>query len=841
MRLLAVVFALATISYSVIWMYYIREQAKASLGVEWDREAVRDYLPVTHVDADGAGEQAGLRPGDKVLSINNRRVFAMSMPEPLCRGNPGDHVSLLVSRPGNPDAFVLSVTLKPLKAPMAATWAQLTTLRTLRYFPLVFLTVGMAVLWLRLDSPSAWLLALMCAGFIAAAPIAEAADIMPAGLRRFVFTYMLALYGLLPAIFYYFFATFPTASPLDRRLPWLKLWLLIGAGAVSLPVALTVLISGSLFPLIHLAEILPHQSTQALVLCYVFGGFLLGLVSLLWSSWKPCTLADCRKTRVMVWGTVVGIGPNLLVNATALFLKRNYYEMPFWIWALSILAIFLIPLSFAYAVVKYRVLEVPLLLKRSARYMLVQRGFVALILTAGVVATLVLAGSLKRYFPAHSDLGVPLGAGFGILLVVTGTQVQTRVTRRLDRAFFRSSYDARLILEDLAARTRTASTRETLTALLSEHIRQALHPSRLLIYLAGRDSDLIAPDAPYELKTLPANLPLLTFLAHQSRPWEVPPGDQEQVSILNPLQPECLVPVLGRDGRLLGLLVLGSRLSEEPYSREDKRLLASVAAQAGISIENIKLAEEMAERMEAERRVAQELEIAREVQAKLLPQKTPVLATLEYSGKCIQARAVGGDYYDFLNLGSGRVGFVLADIVGKGMSAALLMANLQAYLRSLSAVLAQDLTTSLQSVNRMFCDSTEPSKFATLFLGIYDDATRRLRYANCGHHPPLLVRENSVERLTSTATVLGVFEEWECSLAEIHLSPGDLLAIYTDGIVEATNRAEEEFGEARLTETLQANRSCDSQAVLNTLVAAVQDFASGEQSDDLTLVIARCR
>ena len=840
LRLLALLFALATIAYSALWMYYIRQEPTASLGIEAKPEIATTTM-VARVIPGGAAERAGVRSGDEILAIDGRRALSVAESKSVAQAKPGDIVSVLIRRPGT-TPFTLQATLSPPTETVKPSKAQSAILGIIRCFPLMFLVVGLTVLWLRRDNPSAWLLAFMFAGFIAAAPMVFAADIMRPAVGRLAFSYMLALDGLCPALFYYFFATFPTASPLDRRFPWLKRWLLILAAVVSLPLSLTVLVTGSLLPVIHFAEVLPYELIKVSREIYTFGGFGLGLVSLLLNSWSPCTLGDCRKTRVMVWGTVAGLAPYLLVSTTAIYLKRSYYELPFWIWAISILAIFLIPLSFAYAVVKYRVLEIPVLLKRSARYMLAQRGFVALILAAGVIATLVLAGSLKRYFPAHSDLGVPLGAGFGILLVLTGTQVQTRVTRRLDRAFFRSSYDARLILEELAVETRTASTREALAALLREHIRQALHPSSLLIYLAGRDSNLIAVEAPAELRSLPADLPFLRSLAQQRQPWEVPPGAEGSgLSVLRPLQPECLVPVLARSGQLLGVVVLGSRLSEEPYSREDKRLLASVAWQAGISIENIKLAEEMAERMEAERRAAQELQIAREVQAKLLPQKMPSLATLDYAGKCIQARAVGGDYYDFLDLGAGRVGFVLADIVGKGISAALLMANLQAYLRSLSAVLAEDLPKSLQSVNRMFCESTEPSKFATLFIAIYDDATRCLRYANCGHHPPLLLRPNAVERLTSTATVLGVFEEWECPIAETRLSPGDLLAIYTDGIVEATNQAEEEFGEANLMQTLEANRNLDPRAVLDALVAAVQSFTAGEQSDDLTLVIARGR
>ncbi|HXY02696.1 MAG TPA: hypothetical protein VEI49_03920, partial [Terriglobales bacterium] len=155
------------------------------------------------------------------------------------------------------------------------------------------------------------------------------------------------------------------------------------------------------------------------------------------------------------------------------------------------------------------------------------------------------------------------------------------------------------------------------------------------------------------------------------------------------LAPECLVPILGRSGRLMGLLILGQRLSEEPYSGEDKCLLDSVAAQAGITLENIDLAQKMAERIEAERRIARDLEIARQVQARLFPQKLPPMHTLEYVGRCVQAREVGGDYYDFLSLGTGRMGIVLADIVGKGVAGALLMANLQAGVRTQCATASQ--------------------------------------------------------------------------------------------------------------------------------------------------------
>jgi serine phosphatase RsbU (regulator of sigma subunit)/catechol 2,3-dioxygenase-like lactoylglutathione lyase family enzyme len=250
----------------------------------------------------------------------------------------------------------------------------------------------------------------------------------------------------------------------------------------------------------------------------------------------------------------------------------------------------------------------------------------------------------------------------------------------------------------------------------------------------------------------------------------------------------------------------------------------------------------IAMKQEFERRAVQELEIAKQVQARLFPQSLPPLKTLEYAGICIQARKVGGDYYDFLNLGRERLGFVIGDISGKGIAAALLMANLQANLRSQCAIALDQPQRLLRSVNQLFCDNTPDGAFATLFFAEYDDTTGRLRYANCGHLCGLLLRgDNTVERLDSTATVLGIFKNWDCSIEERHLHPGDSLALYTDGITESCNSADEEFGEQRLIEALQRHHGSCSQAALAYIVDEVQRFSPYEQHDDITLILAKHR
>ena len=836
----AIFFAVSLIFYTGVWLYYAGWSPPVRLGFEWKAE-LTPYITVKAVAPDSPASRAGLQVEDRVLTVDGYPQHVMTVAPAIAHGKSGQVVTLRVQRRGLAEPIDLPMTLEAAPPRAQPTRAQWLATEIINYYPVPFLVVGLLVLFLRLEDRNAWLLALLFAGFIAAAPVAFLEGLFSSPLRRFMLSYMILLNALLPAIFYWFFATFPTSSPIDRRYPKLKYVLTaIGLGC-SLPVAVMTMVSGTLEPTVR---ILSHVGTRPFYFalsCYEYAGFGLGMVSLIWNSIKAPTPNDRRKTKVMVWGTVVSVTPVMLVSAAALIQHRVFYSYSFWVVVLPIIALGILPLSFAYAVVKYRALEIPVLLRRSARYFLVQRGFLALILIVGIGATLLLAYGLSRLLPERAHAGVPVGAAFGIFLVWGGTQMQSRVTRRLDRAFFRSAYDTRQILMDLAARTRNASNCEQLAGLLQHQIDDALHPSALAIYFRDGNGEFVTTaDVPEVIRKLPSALPVLEHMRERGQSWEIvpSPGEAPALVILQPLQPECLVPMIGREGALLGLAVLGPRLSEEPYSGEDRRLLDSVANQAASALENISLAQSMAERLEADRKAAQEMDIARQVQAKLLPQKLPALRTLDYAGACIQARAVGGDYYDFLDLGEGRVGFVLADVAGKGISAALLMANLQAHLRSQSAIVSHDFSRTLRLVNRLFYESTESAKYATLFIGVYEDETRRLRYVNCGHNPPVILHADGVEKLNSTATVLGMFEEWDCEVAETLLCPHDILAICTDGVLEAANEAGDEFGEEGLVAVLRAGSQQNAEALMGSVIAAVKSFAPGEQADDLTLIVA---
>jgi len=258
---------------------------------------------------------------------------------------------------------------------------------------------------------------------------------------------------------------------------------------------------------------------------------------------------------------------------------------------------------------------------------------------------------------------------------------------------------------------------------------------------------------------------------------------------------------------------------------DNSRLLATISKQAAAA----------SERAKNKQRVASELEIARNVQQKLFPNQTRRLATIDYVGQCVPAREVSGDYYDFLDTQNG-LGFVLADVSGKGVAAALLMANLQACFRSQPQESLLQPATMLRGVNKLFYDSTPPEHYATLFFGDYDDTTRCLRYVNCGHLAPILSRAGgTVERLEPTATVLGVFRQWSCEEQKVQLNPGDSLVLFTDGVTEAGVENDQEFGEDGLLKTIQSSNGATAEA----LVKGIIDAVAGEQQDDVTVVAIR--
>ena len=841
----AALLAASATFYEALWMYNTRlPNSRVELGFNFQRPV--EYDQATHsifvhdVVKGGPAEKYGLQAGDRIIAVNGRMLTTVDpYNEAYGLGRPGDAVEFTLARPGVavPVAFRGIFRARP-DAQAREGVAKSSAQQILASFPVLFLLVGFAVLFLKLDDPHAWLLALMFCS-IAASPDIQSPIAIPHAARAFAFVYRAFFNGMFPGFFYMFFAVFPVDSLLERKLPWLK-WVGLAMGvAMAWPALRTDRTALPQF----VTALIGERGSLNLFLAARYLLIGLGIVSLAQNSFARSVPVEARrKSRVIFWGTVAGVLPIVVERSLRDF---GGIQVPFWPDTLVVLVLLLYPLSFAYAVVKHRVMEIPVLLRRSARYVLVQKGFVFAVFIVAAIAITLFSRIFSQFVQTHPNIGMALSALFGILLVWVSAPLVRKATARIDRAFFRSAYDARKILQELAEKTRTVSTSDEMAALLEEHVRKALHPKTLACYMQEDDGWLnSARSSPAQLPGAIAKVdPMGSRLAERGEPWDLYLAGfaaSTKLSTLTPTEAECVVPITGRDARQLGMLVLGPRLSEEPYSGEDKQLLNSAAGQAGIALENILLAEKMAERMEADRRAAHEMDIAREVQARLFPQVRPPLNSLEYAGTCIQVKEVGGDYYDFLDMGPQRLGFVLADISGKGIAAALLMANLQANLRSQYAVALEDPAKLLCSVNRLFYENTPDDRYATLFFADYDDESRTLRYVNCGHNPPVVLRANgAVERLAATGTVLGLFAKWQCSTMETTLYTGDLLVIYSDGVTEAMNREDEEFGEVRFLASLESNRTLLPAALLAKIISVVQEFTGGRQTDDLTLVIAR--
>ncbi len=251
--------------------------------------------------------------------------------------------------------------------------------------------------------------------------------------------------------------------------------------------------------------------------------------------------------------------------------------------------------------------------------------------------------------------------------------------------------------------------------------------------------------------------------------------------------------------------------------------------------------EKHADRSKERKQARSELEIARHVQQRLLPQHAQALATATYGGRCLPAREIGGDYYDFLELGPARLGLLLADVSGKGVAGALLTANLQASFRSQLELGVRHPKALLASVNKLFHESTPAEYFATMFFAEYRDQGRELRYINCGHPAAVVLRAGgTIERLEATTLPIGIFASFKCEERTIALTPGDALLVFSDGVLEAGIDRGEEFGEQRLIDAARAAPRTDVEAMLDFLSAEVLRFSPGAQGDDVTIVALKC-
>ncbi|MEG8945972.1 GAF domain-containing SpoIIE family protein phosphatase [Rosettibacter firmus] len=300
---------------------------------------------------------------------------------------------------------------------------------------------------------------------------------------------------------------------------------------------------------------------------------------------------------------------------------------------------------------------------------------------------------------------------------------------------------------------------------------------------------------------------------------------------------ELIVPMQIK-GETKGLILLGKRKNNLPYSQTDIEFISSLGSLAILSIENAKLFKEMLEKQRMER----DLETARNIQKNLLPKTIPELSNLSLVAYNISAKIVGGDYYDIVKLDDDNVLIAIADVSGKGVSASLLMANLQAFLKSICKQ-KLPLNEATNLINDLVVENTMMGNFITFFWCIFKNSTKQLTYVNAGHNPPLLIRNSTITKLKKGGMILGFLPTTVTYVSEtIQLESDDVIVMFTDGITEAMNKNFEEYTDERLEKLVLENSKDEPESILEKIKESVNEFIGGaEQNDDITCLIMKVR
>lgn len=364
-------------------------------------------------------------------------------------------------------------------------------------------------------------------------------------------------------------------------------------------------------------------------------------------------------------------------------------------------------------------------------------------------------------------------------------------------------------------------------------IGQFLVQKYALLRFEGDSIEVIEPKFPVD--ELLTNIKKIDYLSIETS------LNKEQVALLYPalfeMGIELIVP-MQIQGKTKGLIILGKRFNNLEYKDADIEFIFSVGSLAIISMENRRLFREALEKQKLE----EELDLAREIQRNLLPQRIPVFNQYEIAAINVSSKQVGGDYYDIISLDEKTFCIAIADVSGKGVPASLLMANMQAFLQ---IICRQNIpiAKATELINDLISQNTSDGRFITFFWGIFDDINRKVNYVNAGHNPPLLIRDGKIIKLSTGGMILGIMKTiFPYQSESVQLQKDDVIVLFTDGISEAMNEMGEEFSDRKLEDLALSIADKSANEILREIQSEVQKFVNNApQSDDITLVVIKVK
>ena len=799
--------------------------------------------------------EAGVKENDILVAVKGQPFTALAVfGEAMRHAKPGDTLNVSVRSPEDSRTHSASILFEPRTAATNGL-ANVSVLSVKLVMPVFCLLLGVWVVAARPRDISAWLLFLtlqffstyFTAGIESWGPVVrDLAEIYRIGLTTTWPIFML-LFGL------YFPEPFPGKEAAFWK--WAKRILIPALLVFSLAAVVESVGELENFASVAwLATALERFSKVSFMLSFAATGCFFAAISA--KSGAAVTPDAKRRLSLLQWGTTISMAPACILFVTQA-IKGGELEkiFPEWFVLFALVLMLLFPVTLAYVIVVHRAMDVRVVLRQGLQYTLATKGIRVLqvILIAILISIAINLMNRKEVSDAHKLIIISL-----LFVAIFSLQkIAIKVRAWTDRRFFRDAYNSEQILSSLSDEVRSIVETRPLLERVTAKIAESLHVPRVAVFLPeggfyrpayalGYDAIPQAEfsDSAATIERLRKEPEPARVYMDDEKSWVNTQVSKEERQSLAALGPQLLLPLSVKD-KLLGLVSLGEKRSEEPYSGNDLRLLKSVASQTALALSNAQLSAVIAEEVARREKLNREIEIAREVQERLFPQRLPEIAGLRYFGHCRTALGVGGDYYDFLALPDLKLGVALGDVSGKGIAAALTMASLQASLRADAMRAGDDLAGLIARVNNMVYDASAEDRYATLFYAQFEPASRRLTYVNAGHCPPMLLRStaggHTIERLDKAGgTVVGLVPDVTYEQAQVQLAAGDLLVIYTDGFSEAMSPQLEEWGERRL---LEAVTSCDglsAKDAIGKIMQAADAFAAGApQSDDMTLVILR--
>jgi serine phosphatase RsbU (regulator of sigma subunit) len=580
----------------------------------------------------------------------------------------------------------------------------------------------------------------------------------------------------------------------------------------------------------------------------LFFGVLIPVAGITSQSFRlrqAASAAQRQQSRVLVWALSLALGAALFLFWLRLVLgdarAQELQGLAFVVFPVLFAAI---PLTLTAVLVRYRLWDMDRVINQTLVY-----GTLTGLLGLGWVAIVAVLGTtVSPIVGRNTLLLVALTAAAALLF----RPARDRIQAFIDRSFYRSKYDAAKTLEAFSARIRDEIDLDTVADELLAAAAETMQPARMALWLrpqdgpAEEDQGAASPasDRPRRAEVVPVRVasddPIIARLEDVTAPVTL-----EELEVASPARDALqaagmrLVVPLVSQARLVGLLGLGPRRSERDYAGDDRKLLEDLAERAAPALRVAqlvrRLVRQQAAELQARERIEQELQVAQLIQRQFLPRELPELSGWYVATYYQPAKAVGGDFYDFIDLPDGQIGLVCGDVTGKGVPAALVMATTHSILRG-DAPQYVSPGKVLERANNLLLQDIPPQMFVTCLYGVLDPATGTLRYANAGHNPPYVHTRDGVVELRATGMPLGAMPDMTYEEKETTLAAGDTVLLHSDGLVEAHDPERKMFGFPRLAELMNG---CSGGPELIQLLLGELDGFTGpgwEQEDDITLV-----